>query len=57
MERDADGGYTSTMGWWTISGESLMEMLREVHSGGDPDLVYAEHYANSQITTYEDGDS
>lgn len=56
MEPDADGGYTSTMGWWTISGESLMEMLRAVHEGGDPDMVYAEHYANSQVTTYEEGD-
>lgn len=37
----------SPLGWWSISGEALLDMLREVQAGADPDLVYAEHYANS----------
>jgi hypothetical protein len=38
----------SDMGWWCISGEALLDMLREVEQGADPDIVYAEHYANSE---------
>lgn len=37
----------TALGWWTISGDDLLAMLREVADGADPDLVYAEHYANS----------
>lgn len=37
----------SALGWWTISGEGLMDMLHRVANGEDPDLVYAEEYANS----------
>lgn len=36
------------LGWWAISGEALLEMLRRVADGEDPDLVYAEEYANSE---------
>lgn len=36
------------LGWWVIAGEDLLGMLREVAAGADPDLVYAEHYANSE---------
>lgn len=36
----------SQLGWWTISGEALLYMLRRAASGEDPDLVYAEFYAN-----------
>ncbi len=32
---------------WILSGEILMETLRRVADGEDPDLVYAELYANS----------
>ena len=35
------------LGWWTISGVALLEALRKAHAGNDPDLVYAELYANS----------
>jgi len=35
------------LGWWTISGEELLRLLREAHEGADPDLLYAEAYANS----------
>ena len=36
------------MGWWTISGEGLLDLLRRAHAGEDPDLIYAEEYANSE---------
>lgn len=35
------------MGWWTISGEAFMAALKQVQAGESPDVVYAEHYANS----------
>jgi hypothetical protein len=38
-------------GWWTISGEAFMDALRAVAAGENPDIVYAEHYANSEIET------
>lgn len=43
------------LGWWTISGADLMDMLRRAHAGEDPDLVYAEAYANSDVTDYSGG--
>ncbi len=36
------------LGWWTISGEALLEALEAVADGGNPDIVYAELYANSE---------
>jgi hypothetical protein len=36
------------LGYWTISGEALLDMLRRVAAGEDPDAVYAEVYANSR---------
>jgi len=36
------------LGYWAISGESLMSMLYRVANGEDPDMVYAEEYANSE---------
>ena len=35
------------LGWWAISGAALMDMLQRCANGEDPDLVYAEQYANS----------
>jgi hypothetical protein len=43
----------TALGWWSISGETLLGMLREVRAGADPDHVYAEHYANSKIEHIE----
>ena len=40
------------LGWWVLSGDDLLAMLREVAEGHDPDLVYAEHYANAEIEDY-----
>lgn len=35
------------LGWHVISGEGLLAMLRRVAAGEDPDMVYAEEYANA----------
>jgi hypothetical protein len=40
------------LGYWVMSGEALLEMLREVAAGADPDLVYAENYANADMENY-----
>ena len=40
-------------GWWSISGDDFIEALRRAHAGEDPDLLYAEWYANSEIETVE----
>lgn len=44
----------SDLGWWTISGAALLDALGRAHRGEDPDLIYAEMYANSDHET-EDG--
>lgn len=36
------------MGWWTIDGDALIDALRRCADGEDPDLVYAELYANTE---------
>jgi hypothetical protein len=41
-------------GWWVISDEGLMSMLKAVQYGDDPDVVYAEHYANCEHQTEEE---
>lgn len=41
----------NTLGWWCLSGPSLLEALRRAHGGEDPDLVFTEMYANSDIET------
>ena len=42
------------MGWWTISGEALMDALEQAHDGTDPSVVYAEFYANSDVSKPSD---
>lgn len=42
----------SGLGWWTISGEAVLDALRRCAQGEDPDLVYAEMYANSEVERY-----
>lgn len=42
------------LGWWTISGADMLAMLRRAHAGEDPDLIYAEAYANSDHEYPED---
>lgn len=38
----------AALGWWSISGEALLDLLRRAHAGEDPELLYAEEYANSE---------
>lgn len=42
------------LGWWAISGEALLDMLRRAHAGEDPDMVYVEEYANSDREDYSE---
>jgi len=39
----------STLGWWVIHGDDLIEMLQRAHAGEDPGIIYAEVYANSKL--------
>ncbi len=43
-------------GWWTMSGECFIEALRQAHAGEDPEMVYAEWYANSDVEHVAGGD-
>jgi hypothetical protein len=36
-------------GWWAMSSDALMDMLRQVEAGESADMVYAEHFANSAV--------
>jgi hypothetical protein len=44
----------SGLGWWCISGEDLLDMLRRAAAGEEADLLYAELYANSEVTELPD---
>lgn len=44
----------AALGWWCISGEAFLDALRRAHAGEDPDLLYAEHYANSDVGKPDD---
>lgn len=37
------------LGWWAISGDAFLGAMKRAHAGEDPDLLYAEQYANSDI--------
>jgi hypothetical protein len=39
---------TDPMSWWAISGDALLDLLRRAAAGEDPDLLYAEEYANAE---------
>ena len=34
--------------WWCINGQELLDALRRVSNGDDPDIAYAELFANSE---------
>jgi hypothetical protein len=36
------------LGWHVISGEQLLEILRRAAAGEDPDLLFAELWANAR---------
>lgn len=42
------------LGWWAIAGEQLLSLLRRAHAGENPDLLYAEAYANGDHEHVED---
>ncbi len=44
---------TPDLGWHVISGERLLELLRRASAGEDPDLLYAEEWANADHETVE----
>lgn len=35
------------LGWWVVHGQVLLDALRRAKEGEDPDMLYAELYANS----------
>ena len=39
-----------SLGWWVMSGEDFLDCLNRCRKGEDPDMVYAEQYANSDVT-------
>jgi hypothetical protein len=41
-------------GWWTISGDALMDMLRRVDRGEDPADVYADEESRCEREDYRD---
>jgi len=40
------------LGWHVISGEQLLETLRRVAEGEDPDMVYMEGYVNAERESF-----
>lgn len=38
---------TTDLGWWFIHGDEIMDALKAVAEGQDPEFVYLEMYANS----------
>jgi hypothetical protein len=42
--------------WWVISEESIREMLSRSAAGEDPDMIYTEFYANSEVEHPEERD-
>lgn len=40
-------------GWWVIRGEEILAMLRRVEAGENPDLVFTEAYANSEVERHD----
>ncbi len=47
MDSSQNGHETTDLGWWLLRGEDLLTMLRRAAHGDDPDLVFAECYANA----------
>ena len=40
---------TADLGWWVIAGSTLLDALHRAKDGEDPELLYAELYANSEV--------
>lgn len=41
-------GSSEPLGWHVISGEMLLDYLRRAAAGEDPDLLFAELWANAE---------
>lgn len=53
---DLPSGQSNSLGWWGIAGSELLDLLRRAHAGENPDLLYAEAYANSEHERVEGND-
>lgn len=42
------------LGWHVICGHTLLDLLRRAHDGEDPDMVFAEAWANADHITETD---
>ena len=51
----ADDETPDPLGWHVIGGTHLLELLRRAHNGEDPDLLYAEAWANAEHETHGEG--
>jgi len=40
--------------WWTIPEEAILDALRRAANGEDPDMIYAEMYANCDHESPDD---
>lgn len=36
------------LGWWNLDADTFMECLNRAANGEDPDMIYAELYANAE---------
>jgi hypothetical protein len=45
-----------SLGWWAISGEDILDLLKRAHAGEDPDMLYIEAYANAESVRVEPDD-
>lgn len=45
--------HPSGLGWWVISGEEFLDALRRAAAGEDPDVLYVEAYANSEVERHD----
>ena len=56
--RRAVGGRGGTvdvdLGWHVIAGDHLLDMLTRVSEGEDPDMVFAELWANAEHVTNDE---
>lgn len=51
-----DEAQAESLGWWCIHGATILTALHAVHEGQHPDLVYAELYANAEVTDHSKDD-
>lgn len=45
---------STSLGWWLLHGDTLMDFLRRAHDGEDPDTLLAEIYANAEHEDYRE---